>query len=400
MLNNLPAGESTPKEDIEKRIEALKVGMAASQIDFAVILQNTDLFYLSGTMQKGVMVVPLDGDPLLFIEKSVDRARMESPLDVIPIKQDKEIRNLLDDKGVLKGKGAMELDIVPVAVFERYKNLLGFDAFVDVSPIIRELRIIKSPFELEQMRKSGRILDRVFEKACHVIHEGAREIDIEAELVAEGRRYGHQGLLRMRGLNQEMMSLYVSTGLTSTLATALDAPISGTGVTPANPQGSSFSPVEKGIPVILDYGAVYNGYIADETRPFVVGELHEEFRKPYEVAREIIEEAVDMGRAGVNAVEIFTAAYGKAKREGLEEYFMGYGEGKVAFVGHGLGLEMNELPFLTARHSRILKEGMVFAFEPKFIFPGRGAIGVEIDFIVRKDCLERITDFPIDITYV
>ncbi len=85
------------------------------------------------------------------------------------------------------------------------------------------------------------------------------------------------------------------------------------------------------------------------------------------------------------------------KKEGLEEYFLGHGDGKVVFIGHGLGLEINELPVITARHSRILQEGMVFAFEPKFVLPPYGAIGIEVDFIVRADCLERVTVNSIDI---
>jgi Xaa-Pro aminopeptidase len=76
---------------------------------------------------------------------------------------------------------------------------------------------------------------------------------------------------------------------------------------------------------------------------------------------------------------------------------MGFGPGKVSFVGHGLGLEINELPVITPRHHIILQEGMVFAFEPKFIFPGEGAVGIEVDYIVRKNELERVTRTPIDL---
>ena len=72
------------------------------------------------------------------------------------------------------------------------------------------------------------------------------------------------------------------------------------------------------------------------------------------------------------------------KHAGLESFFMGFGLTQVVFIGHGVGLEINELPVITARHHTVLKEGMVFAFEPKFIFPGKGVIGMEVDFVVRK----------------
>jgi Xaa-Pro aminopeptidase len=103
---------------------------------------------------------------------------------------------------------------------------------------------------------------------------------------------------------------------------------------------------------------------------------------------------MDFAKEGVNGRDIFLRALKRVKKEGLEEFFMGYGEGKVSFIGHGLGLEINELPVITERHDIILKEGMVFAFEPKFVIPEKGAIGVELDFIVRKDRLERVTDTP------
>jgi Xaa-Pro aminopeptidase len=233
-----------------------------------------------------------------------------------------------------------------------------------------------------------------------VIREGVTEVEIDALLVAEGRRNGHQGLLRMRGFNHEMMIMCVFAGYTSGIASRGDVPISGVGVTPAYPQGSSFLKVERGMPVIVDYGGGYNGYITDESRTFTVGELPERFRKPYEVAKEIVEDVTGFGKVGVNATELFVRASRIVKKAGLEEYFMGNGEGQVSFIGHGLGLEINELPFITARHSRILEEGMVFAFEPKFIFPGIGAVGIEVDFIVGKDRLERVTDTPIDMVYV
>lgn len=400
MLRQLGACEFTPKEELLRRINGLKAKMAEAGIDFAVILQNVDLFYFAGTIQKGAMVIPVDHDPILFIEKSLDRARMETDLEITPIKRDKDMKDILQGRHVLKGKGGMELDVVPVANYERFKGVVGFDTFVDISGAIKELRMIKSPFELEQVRNSARICDRIFAKAKEVVREGVREVDIDAELVAEGRRHGHQGYLRMRGLNQEMMSLYVTAGVSGTIPSCGDVPVAGLGVTHALAQGSSMKKVERGVPVMVDYGGGYNGYITDETRPFVVGELKGIFRKPYEVAREIVEETTALGREGVNATEIYARAYEKVKRAGLTDHFMGYGEGQVSFIGHGLGLEINELPVITRRHDRILQEGMVFAYEPKFIFPGEGVIGIEVDFIVRKDGMERVAVTPIDVVYV
>jgi Xaa-Pro dipeptidase len=390
----------TPKEEIARRIDGLKQGMVEADIDFCVILQNVDMFYLTGTVQKGTLVIPVDGEPLFFVEKSVDRARLETPLPVVPVQSDREMGDILLRSNILKGRGGMELDVVPVSVFERFKSIVRFETFLNASPLLKKLREIKSPFELEQVKKSGEIMTHVFAKARESVREGRRELDIDAELAAEGRKRGHQGFLRMRGLNLEMTTITVTNGYTGALPSPSDVPVGGLGVTPAIPLGSSLKTVERGIPVCIDYGGGYNGYVTDETYVFVVGELDETFRKPYEVSRQIIEDTSFFGREGVDAVEIFEKAATAVKKANLEANFMGFGEGQVSFVGHGIGLEINELPVITPKHHSILREGMVFAFEPKFVIPGKGSIGIEVDFIVRRNGLERVTRTPLDIVYL
>ena len=400
MLRSLNTCDFTPKEEIEARLDAFRNKMADEGISFAVILQNVDLFYFTGTLQKGVLVVPVDGPPLFFVEKSLYRAAMESPLDITPIKRDKDVKDILNAKGLLKGKGGMEFDVVPVALFERWKSILGFDNMADVSPLIKDVRLVKSEFEIAQVIKSGQIVTHVLQKAKDIVKEGMREIDIDAALIAEGRKMGHQGFLRMRGLNQEMMTITVTSGFTGAMPSCGDIPVGGIGVTPALPLAASLKKIAKNIPVLIDYGGGYNGYITDETRVYVVGEMNDIFHRAYLVAREIIEETVSFAREGVDATEIFIKALRRAKQEKLEDYFMGHGEGQVGFIGHGLGLEINELPVITPRHETILKEGMIFAFEPKFAIPNEGAVGIEVDFIVRKDRLQRVTDSSIDIVYL
>jgi len=261
MLPQLSIDNPTPAEEITARIAALKGLMAASGIDFCVIMQHVDLFYFTGSLQKATLVITQDSDPLYFVQRSVERARMETPLAVREVKSDREIGSVLKDKGMLAGRGGMELDVVPVAVFQRFASITGFDNFTDISALIKALRIVKSPFEIEQVRKSGAICDAVFASAPTVVREGAREVDIDAALLAVGRRHGHQGFLRMRGFNQEMMNLYVTSGYAATIASAADVPISGIGMSAAIAQGSSTKTVERGIPVLIDSGGGYNAIL-------------------------------------------------------------------------------------------------------------------------------------------
>jgi Xaa-Pro aminopeptidase len=400
MLEQVQAFDRVSKEELLKRIDGLKGLMAKEGIDFGVVFENVDKYYFTGTIQKSLLVIPVAGDPLFFVEKSVERAAMESPLDIIPIKSDKEIHQILHDRGLLDGTAGLELDVLPVSTFERLKRVVGFDRYADLAPLMRELRMIKSPFELTQIRKSGRMASHVFEAAKHVVREGVRELDIEAALVAEGRRLGHQGVLRMRGINREMNDMTVQSGFTGAIISYADVPIAGAGLTPAVPLGPTLKRVERGIPVTIDYGGGYNGYVTDETRVFVVGELKERFIKPYECALEIMEDAMAHVREGVDTTDVFARAYRIVEKAGLQDYFMGHGDGQVSFIGHGIGLEINELPVITARYKRVLREGMVFAFEPKFVFPGEGAVGIEVDFIVREEGVERVTADPLEIVCI
>jgi len=397
MLEDVGAFSYVPKNDLENRAGRLCSLLAGAGVDFAVIIQNVDRFYFTGTMQKGVVIIPVDNDPLVFVEKGFERAEAETPFEIIPVKNDRQVRDILLGRNILPGKAGLELDVLPVNTFERTQRVVGFREYADISEFIRSVRMIKSSYEIDQLRQSGEMLSRVFEAAPKEIREGRTELEIEAVLVAKGRTIGHHGLMRMRGLNQEMVMMTVQAGFTGTVPTFLDAPITGSGVTPAIPQGSSFKRVERGIPVTIDYGGGYNGYITDETRTFVVGELKEIFRKPCETAREIIDETLRYARPGIDSTELFLRAQKMADDRGLADYFMGHGEGQVPFIGHGIGLEINELPILTGRHRRPLEEGMVFAFEPKFVLPGHGAVGIEIDCIVTANGIERLTSSPIDI---
>ncbi|HOJ71117.1 MAG TPA: Xaa-Pro peptidase family protein [Syntrophorhabdaceae bacterium] len=400
MLRNLSVGELTPKEELEKRILNLKKKMEAKGVDLSLIIQNVDLFYFAGTVQKGALIVPVDGEPMLFVERNADRVRYETPFDFIPIKRERDIRDILNERGIKGTTLGMEFDVVPVALFERWRDILKIGNVVDISNEIKDLRLIKSPFEIEQIKKSGEVTSFVLGRAKDVIREGMTELEIDAILGAEGRKKGHQGFLRMRGLNQEMMNIYITHERSCTIPSSGDVPIAGVGITHAIAQGASMNVIRRGIPILLDYGGGYNGYITDETRAYVIGNIDEFFRKPYDIAREIVETTMDFAKEGINGKEVYERAHSIVKKADLDDHFMGHGKGKVGFIGHGLGLEINELPVITPRHSIILQEGMVFAFEPKFIFPGRGAIGIEVDFIVRKDCLERVTDAPIDLVFI
>ncbi len=386
--------ESILFEEIRDRRIKLQKKMAEKGTDLVCLLQNVDVFYFSGTIQKGFLFIPVEGEALFFVQKDYERAVRETPLKCIKTGSLRDLPRLLKEYRLQGSRVGMELDVLPVALFHRIRALFNDWEVSDISPEIKEIRSVKSAFEIEQIRMSGRIVDEVFSQAKHHIREGVTELAVDGILTSIGRSHDHQGFLRMRGLNQEMMNIHVLSGESGSTYSFCDTPLSGKGLTPAIAQGSSRQRIERDRPIVIDYGGGFSGYVTDETRTFVIGRLKELLLRAYETALEIVGEVESSVKPGDIPVRIYERARERANRAGLAENFMGHGEGQVAFIGHGLGLEINEWPVLGRGYRRPLEVGNVFAVEPKFIFPGEGAVGLELDYAVQERGLERLTGFP------
>ncbi len=392
--------ELTPPGEISSRLIKLQGKMKEKNLELVLLLQNVDVFYFTGTVQKGYLFIPQDGEAVFFVQKDYARAAAESPLKCLKVEALDSLQNLLADHGLEGERVGMELDVVPVSLFDKIKSLFPKWKISSISTEIKGIRSIKSDFEIRQMKRSGEIITQVFSGAKNRLREGMSELELDGILNSMGRASGHQGFLRMRGLNQEMMNLHVLSGANASVASFCDSPLSGHGLTPAIGQGSSSARIERDQPVVIDYGGGYNGYVTDETRTFVIGRLKGLLEKACRVSLDILGEIESFARAGELPSRIYEKAQEMARKEGLAAHFMGYGDGKVFFAGHGLGLEINEWPIISEGNVKPLQPGMVFAFEPKFVFPNEGAVGTELDYIVREDGLERVTQFPKAIIYL
>ena len=396
----MTAYELTPSDEISRRIKRLQVEMIKKEIDLAFVIQNVDLFYFSGSIQRGYLLVPSDGNAVFFVEKNYERAVEESPLKCTQTSSLKALPGLVSEQGLRGTRVGFEFDVIPVALFNRIKTFFKDWETVDLSPEIKKIRSVKSEFEISQIKKAGQIVTHVFSEVRNHLRQGMTEAELDGILASLGRAMGHQGLLRMRGLNQEMMNIHVLSGESASGTSYCDTPLGGYGTTPAIAQGSSMKKIQRDQPIVIDYGVGYNGYVTDETRTFVVGRLKSHFEKACQVALHMIAEMESSPGAGELPGHIYERMQEIAEKEGLVSNFMGYGQGKVSYVGHGLGLEINEWPILRRGEKKPLVPGMVFAFEPKFVFPNEGAVGIELDFIVREKGLERVTESPKDVVYL
>jgi Xaa-Pro aminopeptidase len=383
--------ELTPKEEIRKRIEYLQSYLKKEKINSCLILQNVDLYYFSGTIQRSYLFIRDEGDPYLLVQKDFDRAKKESPLkNILPIERPKAISDILKKLGGLKCIG-LEWDVLPVNQLKQLERIFSQSEFVDISKAIKQVRMIKSHYEINQLRRSAEILDEVFEFAKEVLKTGITEIEVESHLVELGRRRGHQGLTRMRAWNQDMVNASVLSGDSGSVLTHLDVSVIGPGISPAFPQGSSFNLIRRDVPIQIDFSIAYNGYITDAARTYVIGRLPQKLLKAYDVALEIRHEMEKIAMPGRPCSDLYHLSSQIVKRRGLEGNFIGTKKKQAPFVGHGIGLEIDEFPLIAKGFTHPLEIGMVFAFEPKFIFPDCGVIALEDDYVVTEVGVEKLT---------
>jgi Xaa-Pro dipeptidase len=379
---------TVPEEEIRGRISRFQSLLRREEVQAAVILQLIDRFYFSGTIQDGILIIPAEGDPRYLCRRSVGRARSETPLDVVPFRSLKEVPLALGSQAARIG---LELDVIPAALFIRISALVPGTDWQDVGSLVRKVRAIKSDYEISRIRAAGIQVGKVMDTARETLMEGIREVDLASTLEKRARELGHQGILRMRGFNQELFYGHIISGEHSSLMSHLDAPSGGMGVNPSIAQGAGFRSIRKGDPVSVDFVGCVDGYLIDQTRLMVIGDLDEDLENGFNKVLAIQDRVVKATRPGAKWSSLYNTAVVAAEELNVAECFMGPPGEQVRFVGHGIGLEVDEYPFLAPRLDHKLETGMIFALEPKIFHPGRGITGIEDTFLVTENGLERLT---------
>ena len=386
----------TPRDEIDRRLEALRSALAADGLDGALIVQHTDLAYFSGTNQQAHLVVPVAGEPVLLVRRVLERARAESPLERIePLRSLAALAAALASVGLESGaRIGLELDVLPARLYLGYGRRLPENELGDCSPAVRRVRARKSDWELARMRAAAEQVRRGAEAVPALIRPGIPESQVQLEVERVLRLAGHQGQLRFRGFNQEMHYGQVLAGPSGAVPGYSDSPLCGPGPNPVLGKGPDGHVLETGDPVIADLVGGHDGWLADQTRTFAVGRLDADLLAAHDCALAILRAVEAELRPGTPASALYDLAEGMAADAGLDAHFMGAGQQRVRFLGHGVGMEIDELPVLAPGFDEPLEEGNVIAVEPKFVFPGRGAVGIENMYAVTADGFETMTTAP------
>ncbi len=384
----------TPMTEIANRLAAFQAMLAGpAGIDAAIVRQNVDLYYFTGAVQDAHLIVPASGEPVFLVRRDIDRATEQSPIrPVVPLKSIKMLPALAADAcgGRAPRRLGMELDVLPANAYFHYKSLFPESEIVDISPSIRMLRTVKSPWEIEMMRGAGAFSRVVADAVPGLLREGITELELCAELELVARKAGHLGLARTRSFNLDLYAGHVLSGPEAATPSYGDTPTGGVGLSPAFGQGPSMRRIRPGDMVSVDTMMNHNGYLNDQTRNYALGAPPEKLREAYRFIGEIHASFRREAKPGAVTGELYRAVIKHVEKSGWADGFMGSGEGRVSFVGHGVGLEVDEFPFIAGGQKMELREGMTFAFEPKIILRGIGIAGLENTYLVTKDGLESL----------
>ena len=391
----------TPKSEIDARIQRFQETLTQAGQDGALIVHHTNLFYLSGTSQSCHLYIPRVGKPILVVRKSYSRARIESPIeDIIEVKSLKMIPEILTNKGFSLATLGMELDVIPYNTWQFYKKVFKESNLTDISDPLKKIRMIKSDYEIGLLQGACSVLDQVFADVPAMVRDGMTEIELASLFEAGMRRRGYGGCSKMRAFNQDFFLGNVTSGASGAVPSYFDGPVSGSGLTPANnPHGAGWKTISRDEIIYIDYTCVVNGYTADGARMFVIGGVSEPLQKAHTAALAILEAITAMIEPGVICEDIYLKSAELAAQMGLQDHFMGMGNDGVRFIGHGVGLELDEYPIFAKGVKMPLAVGMTFALEPKFVFP-EGAIGIENTYALTADGLQVLTRAPQEILSV
>ncbi len=385
--------DKTPAIELEKRMNKFCQIMDANCPDWqmAVVFSKINLLYFTGTMPDGMLVIERGNDATLWARRSYERSVQESEFPVI--KPMNSYRDAATTYSNLPEHIYLETEFVPLGMFQRFQKHFPFKHYKSLDFQIAQTRAVKSEWELGYMKQAGRIHERVLEeKVPGMLREGMTEADFAAELYEVMVKEGHQGTARFAMFDSEVAVAQLSFGDNSLFPTNFDGPGGHRGLNAAMPGlGSRNRKLKKGDLVFIDMGIGVNGYHSDKTMTYMFGhKLPEGVMAVHHQCVDIQKQTAELLKPGNIPEEIYETVTERLKPDFLKN-FMGYGNRKVKFLGHGIGLTVDEYPVIAKGFKAPLEENMVFAIEPKKGIEGVGMVGVEDTFIVTPNGGQVIT---------
>lgn len=376
-----------PKNELESRMSRFRQEMDKSYPDWqlTVIFSKVNQYYFTGTMQDGMLFIHRDKKAEFWVRKSFERAVDESYFpEIMPMTSYKTAAEFYGD---IPKTVYLEAEAVPLAMYQRIRKYFPFDGYMPVDAQIASVRAVKSEYELSVMKESGRIHKEVLEDLVPgMLKEGMSEAELGTQLYSAMIEKGHHGISRFGMYDTDMLIGHICFGESSIYPTFFNGPGGNYGLSPAVPSfGSRDNRLKKGTLVFVDVGCGVDGYHTDKTMTYVFGgTLPKEAVELHRKCVEIQDRIAAMLKPGAIPAEIYNSIMNSLSGDFLNN-FMGYGNNKVKFLGHGIGLTIDEYPVIAEGFYKPLEEGMVIAVEPKKGIKSIGMVGIENTFLVTPE---------------
>lgn len=376
-----------PDEEFDLRLTSIRQHLKQTHTDALLISDNANKYYLTGRVYAGYAYVPVEGMPLFFVRRPVG-------LDGDGVIYIRKPEQMAESVGLsAPATIAMETETATYATIQRLKAIFPQSSLADGSALMRKVRSVKTPLQIEMLRESGRKQEHVYRMVPRMYRDGMTDLELQVEIERASRLAGCLGQFRISGDSMELYMGNILVGENADNPTPYDFAMGGAGLDPSLPVGCNGCIIRSGDSVMVDVNGDYTGYMTDMTRTFYLQHISDLARKAHRCSIDICHKLASTGHPGTEAKALYEQAVQIASEAGLERYFMGHNQ-KAGFIGHGVGIEINELPVIAPRSRDILRENNVIALEPKFVIPGAGAVGIENTYIVTPDGMQCITSAP------
>jgi Xaa-Pro aminopeptidase len=380
-----------------RRIRGIQERLNGMAVDAVLLNYSKSLYYFTGTAQPSFLVVS-PHDYHLLVVKGIDHAFEETwlPAEKLSPSGLEGLTDILTQWGIRGGVLGMELDVLPAVLYFKVSGTLPQFRIVDISRVILDQRKIKDELELDHLRESCRILHRGHERVMSVLREGMTEMELSAEVEDAHRRAGHEGQYFVRQWDFFMGRGVLASGENLSRIAGKVQSISGAGLSAAIPLGASMRRIRKGDMVVVDIPTLYRGYHGDQSRTYVIGKTPDACRNLYQAMREIADRTIGFLKPGVTCNDVYEMTFSIAREIGVTPYFLRLGGNPdpLSFVGHGVGLEVNEMPLLSRGNPDVIRAGTVVTLEIEMWKSEKEVVKVEDTIAVHPDGAELLTISP------
>jgi len=375
------------KKETASRVRRLQRAITDAPADACVITSAVNQYWLCGHIFDGYLMVFPEGEPLLLVRRPSDipdeRVRM--------IRKPEQIPDRLQEAGLpLPARLMTESEVLSYSALLRLQAAMGMPEIINVSGELRRIRAVKSAYELSQIRESAAVHTLVYEQIPSLYRAGMTDMELQIEIERQMRLHGSVGIFRSYGENMDIFMGSMLAGDNAQAASPYDYALGGKGISPLLPLGANGTTLTAGTTLMVDMAGNYRPWMDDMTRSFVIQQAPDIAWQAHQLSIDIVRAIERTAKAGTPCADLYHTAEEMVKEKGLQPYFMGTAQ-QAKFIGHGVGLEINEPPVLTPRSREILETGMSIAVEPKFVLPGIGAVGIENTYIVHEKALEKVT---------